>query len=32
MIEIGSSIPVLRMFDEEATRRFYVDYLGYEVD
>jgi catechol 2,3-dioxygenase-like lactoylglutathione lyase family enzyme len=25
-------VPVLRMFDEEATRRFYVDFLGFTVD
>jgi hypothetical protein len=26
--EIGSSIPVLRMFDEATARAFYVDNLG----
>jgi catechol 2,3-dioxygenase-like lactoylglutathione lyase family enzyme len=25
-------IPILRMFDVDATRRFYVDYLGFELD
>lgn len=25
-------IPVLRMFDVEATKRFYVDYLGFSLD
>jgi len=29
---IGSSIPVLRMLDEEKARAFYVDYLGYAID
>ena len=27
----GSVVPVLRMFDEAATRAFYVDFLGAEV-
>jgi catechol 2,3-dioxygenase-like lactoylglutathione lyase family enzyme len=26
------AIPVLRMYDFEATRRFYVDYLGFSLD
>ena len=30
--EIGSSIPVLRMFDESKARAFYIDYLGFIVD
>ena len=30
--EIGSSIPVLRMLDEQAARAFYVDYLGFEIE
>lgn len=25
-------IPVLRMYDLEATKRFYVDYLGFDLD
>ena len=25
-------IPILRMFDVEATKRFYLDYLGCELD
>ena len=25
-------IPILRMYDVEATRRFYVDYLGFDLD
>ena len=25
-------IPVLRMYDVEATKRFYVEYLGFHVD
>ena len=28
---IASSIPVLRMSDEAASRRFYVDLLGFDV-
>lgn len=28
----GSSIPVVRMLDEDASTRFYLDYLGYTVD
>ncbi len=30
--EIKSSIPVLRMLNEEETRKFYVDFLGYQID
>ena len=30
--EIGSCIPVLRMFDEAEAKAFYVDYLGFEID
>ena len=26
------AIPVLRMYDVEATKRFYVDYLGFTLD
>jgi catechol 2,3-dioxygenase-like lactoylglutathione lyase family enzyme len=26
------AIPILRMFDVESTKRFYVDYLGWTVD
>jgi hypothetical protein len=25
-------VPILRMFDEDATRVFYVDFLGFAVD
>ena len=25
-------IPILRMYDVEATKRFYVDYLGFDLD
>ena len=31
-MEIASPIPVLRMYDVAATRRFYVDYLGCTLD
>ncbi|MDC0325597.1 glyoxalase superfamily protein [bacterium] len=30
--EIGSSIPVLKMVDEEKAKRFYMDFLGYQID
>ena len=30
--EIRSAIPVLRMFDEDKARAFYLDYLGFQVD
>ena len=29
--EISSSIPVMRMFDEAASRALCVDYLGFEI-
>lgn len=29
---IGSSIPVIRMLDEAASKSFYIDYLGYQID
>ena len=31
-MEVASVVPVLRMFDSAATRRFYVDYLGCSID
>jgi hypothetical protein len=27
-IELKPPIPILRMFDVDATKRFYLDYLG----
>ena len=27
----GAPTPILRSFDEQRTRRFYVDFLGFEV-
>lgn len=30
--EIRSSIPVLRMFDENKAMSFYLNYLGFEID
>ena len=30
--EVGTAIPVLRMFDEDKAKAFYLDYLGFEVD
>ena len=29
---VGSSIPVLRMLDEEKNKRFYLEFLGYTCD
>ena len=31
-IELGPVVPILRMFDVAATRRFYVGYLGCAAD
>jgi catechol 2,3-dioxygenase-like lactoylglutathione lyase family enzyme len=31
-VELKPPIPILRMFDVEATKRFYLDYLGCELD
>jgi extradiol dioxygenase family protein len=31
-VALGPVIPVLRMFDLDATKRFYVDYLGCTLD
>lgn len=31
-ISFSGSVPVLRMFDEAAARRFYLDYLGMTID
>ena len=31
-MEIKKVTPILRMFDEAATREFYVDFLGFTVD
>ena len=30
--QVATVIPVLRMYDVEATKRFYVDYLGSTLD
>src|SRR3712207_6477504 len=32
MPRFGPTVPILRMFDLAATRRFYVDYLGCTLD
>lgn len=29
---IRPPIPILRMYDVEATKRFYLDYLGFDFD
>jgi catechol 2,3-dioxygenase-like lactoylglutathione lyase family enzyme len=31
-VELKPPIPILRMFDVEATKRFYLGYLGCELD
>ena len=31
-IEVSALVPILRMFDVEATLRFYVEYLGCTLD
>ena len=31
-MRLSSTIPILRMFDVEKTREFYLAYLGFEVD
>jgi catechol 2,3-dioxygenase-like lactoylglutathione lyase family enzyme len=31
-ISVREVVPILRMFDVEATKRFYVDYLGCSLD
>lgn len=31
-MKLQQAIPVLRIFDEERARAFYVDYLGFTVD
>ena len=31
-LQVSSVVPVLRMYDVEATKRFYVDYLGCTLD
>ncbi len=30
--QIFSSVPILRMFDEEKAKAFYQDYLGFEME
>ena len=32
MSSLGPVVPILRMFDDAATRRFYVDWLGCTLD
>jgi hypothetical protein len=31
-VELKPPIPILRMFDLDVTRRFYLDYLGFHMD
>ena len=32
MAKLAAPIPVLRVFDEQKTRQFYVEYLGFEIE
>ena len=31
-MKLGTSTPILRIFDEAKAREFYVDFLGFKVD
>ena len=31
-MDLGAPIPILRMFDVDKARAFYLDYLGFKVD
>ncbi|MEM1411251.1 MAG: glyoxalase superfamily protein [Pseudomonadota bacterium] len=31
-MELGTSTPILRIFDERKARDFYLEYLGFKVD
>ena len=31
-VEIKKVLPILRIFDEAATREFYIDFMGFTVD
>jgi uncharacterized glyoxalase superfamily protein PhnB len=31
-MELGSTIPILRIFDEAKAREYYVDFLGFKID
>lgn len=31
-MELGSTIPILRIFDENKAREFYVGFLGFTID
>jgi uncharacterized glyoxalase superfamily protein PhnB len=31
-MKFGTTIPVLRIFDEQKAREFYLDFLGFSVD
>ena len=31
-MKLETPVPILRMFDEDATRQFYVDFLGFRID
>ena len=31
-MNLGSITPVLRLFDEESAKQFYIDFLGFQID
>lgn len=31
-MKLGKPVPILRMFDENATKEFYVGFLGFKID
>jgi len=32
MVQAQQAIPIFRSFDEAATKAFYVDFLGFEIE
>jgi len=32
MVQAQQAIPILRSFDEAATKAFYVDFLGFDIE
>jgi catechol 2,3-dioxygenase-like lactoylglutathione lyase family enzyme len=31
-MSLGTPVPILRLFDEQKAREFYIDFLGFSVD
>lgn len=31
-MKLGNTTPILRIFDEDAAKAFYVDFLGFKID